>query len=176
MELKKKKPKKLSYYKKKLDKLYSEYIRRKDADKEGFNFCYTCGARHHWKKLQNGHYVRRSAGLSVYFLEENCRPQCLTGESNLQLYQNHFFKGGTKNIKDIVVGDKLWAFDKKSFEHRGAFVECKREFIPEELYEVELENGDKFFATGDHKVVANDKWVKIEDMLQDFTTYDILEL
>jgi len=75
-KLTKKKTKPLSYYKKKLDKLFSEYIRRKDADEDGYNHCYTCGARHHWKTLQNGHYVRRSAGLSVYFLEENCRPQC----------------------------------------------------------------------------------------------------
>ena len=78
MKLPKKKPKKLSAYKKKLDKLYSEYIRRRHADKEGYANCYTCGARHHWKKLQNGHYVRRSAGLSVYFLEENCRVQCFS--------------------------------------------------------------------------------------------------
>ena len=76
MKQPKKKSKTSTYYKKKLDKLFSEYIRRKDADENGYNHCYTCGARHHWKTLQNGHYIRRSAGLSVYFLEENCRPQC----------------------------------------------------------------------------------------------------
>ena len=56
-------------------KLFSEYVRRKDADEGGTNECYTCGQLSHWKELQCGHAIpgRHNA---VLFDEEICRPQC----------------------------------------------------------------------------------------------------
>lgn len=72
----KKKPIKLGALKKRFWAIFSEYIRRRDADSEGMNTCVTCGARLHWKLLQGGHYVRKSAGLSLYFDEQNVWPQC----------------------------------------------------------------------------------------------------
>lgn len=62
--------------KKILWKLFSEYIRRKGADENGFNTCFTCGAKRHWKQLHGGHYIRASAGLSTYFDEQNVHVQC----------------------------------------------------------------------------------------------------
>lgn len=57
-------------------RLFSEYIRRKDADAGGTEHCYTCEALAHWKELQCGHGIggRHNA---VLFDEEICRPQCV---------------------------------------------------------------------------------------------------
>lgn len=67
-----KKRKKTDAQKKKiLWKLFSEYIRRKSR-----GVCFTCGAVKEWKQLHAGHYIRASAGLSVYFDEQNVHAQC----------------------------------------------------------------------------------------------------
>jgi len=57
-------------------KVFSEYIRRKDADEGGTNECYTCGKYAHWKELHAGHFVggRKNA---VLFDERVVRPQCI---------------------------------------------------------------------------------------------------
>lgn len=56
-------------------KLFSEYVRRKDADEGGTDRCYTCGKLAHWKELQAGHSIpgRHNA---VLLDESICRPQC----------------------------------------------------------------------------------------------------
>ena len=62
--------------KKKLWKVFSEYIRRRDADWKGYVKCCTCGKRMHWKEADAGHYKSKNQGLAVYFLEYNVHPQC----------------------------------------------------------------------------------------------------
>ena len=63
-------------YKKVLWKLFSEYIRRRNADHAGMASCVSCGVVAHWKQLQAGHYVRASAGMNTYFDEVNVQNQC----------------------------------------------------------------------------------------------------
>ena len=55
-------------------KLFSEYVRRKHADANGYASCYTSGVRAPWKELQCGHAIggRHNA---VLFDDEICRPQ-----------------------------------------------------------------------------------------------------
>lgn len=57
-------------------KVFSEYVRRKDADAGGMERCYTCDTLAHWKELQCGHAIggRHNA---VLFDSGLCRPQCL---------------------------------------------------------------------------------------------------
>lgn len=80
-ELKKEKdkPKKLkkktnAKLKKELDKIFSLYIRRKYADKNGEASCYTCGKIYKWQELQCGHFVSRQH-LATRYDERNVRPQ-----------------------------------------------------------------------------------------------------
>ena len=61
--------------KKKLDTIFSIYIRLKDADINGYNYCYTCNKKDYYKYLQNGHFISRKY-LATRFDEENCKPQC----------------------------------------------------------------------------------------------------
>tara|TARA_B100000768_G_scaffold34260_1_gene32858 strand:+ start:1734 stop:2126 length:393 start_codon:yes stop_codon:yes gene_type:complete len=60
---------------KKLDAVFSQYIRLKDADEFGNATCFTCGKVDHWKKLQNGHFQSRKH-YSTRWLEQNCQIQC----------------------------------------------------------------------------------------------------
>ena len=57
--------------------LFSEYIRRRDADKEGIIQCVTCNKRSHWKGegMQAGHFIAGRT-LSLLFDDRNCHSQC----------------------------------------------------------------------------------------------------
>ena len=58
----------------KLDTVFSQYIRRKDAIDE-IATCVTCGKKSHWSKLQNGHWASRRH-YSTRWDEQNCNVQC----------------------------------------------------------------------------------------------------
>ena len=60
---------------KKLDAVFSQYIRLKDADEFGNATCFTCGKVDHWKKLQNGHFQSRKH-YATRWDEMNCQVQC----------------------------------------------------------------------------------------------------
>jgi len=61
---------------KKLDKVFSEYIRRRSADQKGYVECFTCGKKDHWKKMQCGHFQSRKH-YSTRWNEDNCQVQCV---------------------------------------------------------------------------------------------------
>ena len=69
-------PKKISRSKlvKKLDAVFSQYIRLKDSVDE-IATCFTCGKKDHWKKLQNGHFQSRKH-YATRWDEQNCQVQC----------------------------------------------------------------------------------------------------
>jgi hypothetical protein len=60
---------------KKLDALYSVYIRLKAIEKDGYVKCFTCDRVEYWRKIQNGHFQSRRF-LSTRFYDFNCAPQC----------------------------------------------------------------------------------------------------
>jgi 5-methylcytosine-specific restriction endonuclease McrA len=59
----------------KLDKVFSEYIRRRYA-KNNISECVTCGKKDHWKNLQAGHFMSRKH-YSTRWDEENVEVQCM---------------------------------------------------------------------------------------------------
>ena len=58
----------------KLDTVFSQYIRRKDAIND-IATCVTCGKKDNWKKLQCGHWASRKH-YSTRWDEDNCHVQC----------------------------------------------------------------------------------------------------
>lgn len=56
-------------------KLFSEYIRRKDADANGIAKCVTCGHEEHWKQMQAGHFIPGRCN-SILFEESGVHVQC----------------------------------------------------------------------------------------------------
>ena len=59
---------------KKLDTIFSQYIRKKNSI-NGNSICFTCGKIDQWKKLQNGHFQSRRH-YSTRWNETNCQLQC----------------------------------------------------------------------------------------------------
>ncbi len=59
---------------KKLDSIFSIYIRRKNAIND-IATCFTCGKKDNYKKLQNGHFQSRKH-YSTRWDEINCQVQC----------------------------------------------------------------------------------------------------
>ena len=66
---------KLSPEEAKLDRVFSEYVRLKYADDNGYVSCYTCGKVMKWNEgMQNGHFWGREF-FATRWDERNCRPQ-----------------------------------------------------------------------------------------------------
>ena len=56
--------------------LFSKYIRLRDADKEGYCTCCTCGKKMHYKEAQAGHFID-SRNNTVLFDENLVHAQCV---------------------------------------------------------------------------------------------------
>jgi hypothetical protein len=80
---------------KKLDSVFSEYIRRRNAV-DDIAECFTCGKKDHWKKLQCGHFQSRKH-YSTRFDEINCQTQC--AGCNVFRYGEQFVFGQNLNKK-----------------------------------------------------------------------------
>lgn len=61
---------------KKLDTVFSKYIRLKNSDKKGFCICITCEKKFKWKEIQAGHFMSRKH-YSTRWDEDNVHPQCV---------------------------------------------------------------------------------------------------
>jgi len=59
----------------KLDRIFSHFIRMRDANKNGVCRCISCGNPFFWKDGDCGHYVNRKH-MSLRFSEVNCNAQC----------------------------------------------------------------------------------------------------
>jgi len=103
----------------KLDKVFSQYIRLRDSDKNGICKCITCGGYHHWKQLDNGHFVKRQH-LSLRFNEINCNAQCRKcnwlGQGEDVKYQAALQKKYGDDIIDKLLAAKNQAAKFSQFE------------------------------------------------------------
>jgi len=98
---------------KKLDKVFSEYIRRKYADKNGIVSCYTCGKKKYWKGegMQNGHFISRRSRI-LRWDERNCRSQCYS--CNVMRYGESYIFGVKLNQEyGYNIADELLIESKK---------------------------------------------------------------
>ncbi len=58
-----------------LDRVFSEYIRRRDSDGMGYCRCVTCNNMFYWKFGDCGHFVQRDR-IAVRWDERNASVQC----------------------------------------------------------------------------------------------------
>lgn len=65
----------IPYLKKELDRVFSIWIRNRDS-KDGFNVCFTCGARKRIAELQAGHYHSRTY-VALRWDDINVQNQCV---------------------------------------------------------------------------------------------------
>jgi len=73
--LKNKKSKSYGILKRKLDKVFSIYIRQKDAGAYGQAICVSCGAVARWQSMHCGHFIPRHY-LAARWNILNCFVQC----------------------------------------------------------------------------------------------------
>lgn len=58
-----------------LDRIFSEFIRRRDADEYGYIRCISCDKIVKWKESDAGHFVNRGIN-SLRYDEKNVNAQC----------------------------------------------------------------------------------------------------
>ena len=91
---------------KKLDVVFSEYIRKRYC-KNGISQCVTCGKKDEWKKLQAGHFISR-ARYSTRWDEDNVQVQC---------YRCNVLKSGEQYLYSLYLGaEKSLELYNKSLE------------------------------------------------------------
>jgi hypothetical protein len=127
-----KKPSKRINYKKRLWKVFSEYIRRRDQGK-----CFTCSTVQEWKDTDAGHYI--PAGQSnpaLYFSEKNVNCQCTScnryKHGNLTVYavrlQDKHGVGVLQELdtlKHLHVKWNSWTYKIKTDEYKQKIAELK---------------------------------------------------
>jgi len=82
---------------KKLDVVFSQYIRLSSADRRGMCTCVTCGKQYHWKNIQAGHFMSRKH-YSTRWDEDNVFAQCVGC---------NMFKQGEQYKYSIFLGSEL---------------------------------------------------------------------
>ena len=75
----------------KLDRVFSRYIRLRDADENGTVACVTCGKLAHWKEVHAGHFIKRQH-MSVRWDERNVAAQCVRCNLHMGGQQDVFSK------------------------------------------------------------------------------------
>lgn len=118
----------------KLDRVFSEYIRRRDADEGGTAVCCSCGKLAFWRDLQCGHWIKRQH-RSTRWDDRNCAAQC--GGCNL-------YKSGAmdefagyllqKYGKETV--EELLALKRKTVKHTRADLEEMIEHFTRKVVEI----------------------------------------
>jgi hypothetical protein len=122
-------------------KVFSQYIRMRDA----YNFskgeiaaCITCGYQAHWKKLQCGHFISRNH-KSVKYNELNNNVQCpaCNGPKSGMQYEygrkiDHLYGKGT--------AEKLSVFSKQPVKDKLNEVFCKelKKYYQEKIKQLQL--------------------------------------
>jgi len=94
-------------HKNKLDRIFSEFIRRRDADENGLIRCISCGKVVFWKDSDCGHYINRKHNSTRYD-EQNCNAQCRScnrfDEGNMSGYRRGLIsKYGEKEVELLEI-------------------------------------------------------------------------
>ena len=59
----------------KLDTIFSQYIRLRNTNRNGYADCFTCGTNRHWREVDAGHFMSRGC-FSTRWNEKNVQFQC----------------------------------------------------------------------------------------------------
>ena len=82
---------------KKLDTIFSRWVRLSNADDNGNCICITCKKQSHWKSIQAGHFRSRKH-YATRWSEDNVFPQCLAC---------NVFRGGEQYLYSLQLGQQL---------------------------------------------------------------------
>lgn len=116
------------------DRVFSLFIRQRDADKMGIAKCITCELRAPWSDLTNGHYINRG-NWNTRFNEKNCNTQCAlcnwrehVDKARKTVYAlNIVRKYGATVLEELdAIANK--PFDKKTTSKRKLLIEVIKKY------------------------------------------------
>jgi len=85
----------MDYLKEKLDKVFAEYIRKRDSQRSNYCLCISCGRLVHLTDADVGHFIPRSF-TGTRWHEQNAHLQCQNcnrfNDGNVILYENELVK------------------------------------------------------------------------------------
>lgn len=117
----------ISMLTKKLDKIFSEYIRRKYSNEEWIITCISCDKELPWKESHNCHWIGR--GNKQYrFDEDNCRPWCVWCNTFNQEFHQRIFtirqiERLGKDIVDLMIDNTNYVYKQGKTELRALIEE-----------------------------------------------------
>ena len=156
---------------KKLDKVFSAYIRLRDAMPNGCFRCISCGQIKRFEQGDCGHYHSRTH-MATRWEPDNCHMECracLTPDTLILMKDLKW-----KQLGELKEGEEIFAFDEENGGRAnrrryrvGQITHIHREV--RDVYEVTLENGDVVKTTADHKWLCRNrgpgyKWIETQDM------------
>lgn len=156
---------------KKLDKVFALYIRLRDVMPNGYGRCISCGNIKHFSDLDCGHFYSRKH-MGTRFDEDNCSAECkycLTPDALILTDDLRWVRLG-----DMSVGDGVFAFEEERhmaparYWRKGVVTHIHRDV--QDVYDVELENGDHIKTTAEHQWLARKRcnssyaWVMTKDL------------
>jgi len=120
-----------------LDKIFSEYIRLRDADDNGMIMCYCCGKVLHWKQSQNMHFIPRQH-MNLRFSETNCHAGCVKcnyyDNGNIEEYTLHLKKDyGDDIVEKLVIAKRI------SVKHSSAEYDALAKYYKDEIKKLKEE-------------------------------------
>lgn len=98
-------------------KVFSEYIRRKDANSDGMTYCYTCSKALRWQDAHCGHFMHGK----LDFDERNLKPQCpgcnTYKHGNLAIYGVKLAKElGVEGMEQLMLDANTKVYSKDDLE------------------------------------------------------------
>ena len=99
---------------KRLDTVFSEYIRKKNADSKGYVTCITSGRKFHYSEVDAGHFISRKE-MSTRWHEDNVHPQ--SRYDNRYRYGKQYEYGLALNKKKRGLAQKLYKLSKKTTKY-----------------------------------------------------------
>ena len=91
----------------KLDRVFSEWVRRRTAGEGGTVRCVACGVLKHWKDMHAGHFVSRKSTATRYD-ERNVNPECPACNTFSEDHLIGYTIWMQENHGDMVIAE-LWA-------------------------------------------------------------------
>ena len=123
---------------KKLDTIFSQYIRLRDTDEYGYGRCITCSNGFHYDEFECGHF-RSRRNLTTRWLEENANAQCFecNRKDDLAAYMIAMLNlHGMDVASDIIEKSKVdYKFTKDDYENMYKHYRAKvKELLKDKMF------------------------------------------
>ena len=102
----------------------SQYIRQKYAV-NGFVTCVSCGVVIPWQEADCGHFIPKSRGASIRYIEENCHPEC----KSCNRFDDGHLIGYTRHMLDMYGAEQI---DELKAESRKTLTATAKRRLAEE--------------------------------------------